>query len=127
MEVVLPLRDGPFFLAELRARTTTTGELQVESGRLVSTLATILKPEDVTAVKAAIGERAYVPLGALAATGVTIDYDPVSNDLRLQVDPGKRAPRSISAVGTPAGSEPGVRGAKRGQRLRQPAQQPRLR
>jgi len=106
VEVVLPLRDGPFFLAELRARTTTTGELQVESGRLVSTLATILKPEALAAVKAAIGERAYVPLGALAGTGVSVDYDPVSNDLRLQVDPGKRAPRSISAVGTPQEASP---------------------
>ena len=57
-------------------------------------------------VKAAIGERAYVPLGALAGTGVSIDYDPVSNDLRLQVDPGKRAPRSISAVGTPQEASP---------------------
>lgn len=106
VEVVLPLRDGPFFLAELRVRTTATEGLQVESARLVSTLATILKPEALAAVTAAIGDRAFVPLGDLASTGVTIDYDPVSNDLRLQVEPGKRAPRSISAVGTPQQASP---------------------
>lgn len=106
VEVVLPLRDGPFFLAELRARSTTTDGLQVESARLVSTLAAILKPEVLAAVTAAIGGRAYVPLGALAGSGVAIGYDPVSNDLRLQVDPGKRAPRSISAVSTPQEASP---------------------
>lgn len=99
IEIVLPLRDGPFLVAELRTRSTGSGEMQVESDRLVSALRPMLKPEALQGVEAAIAGRAFVPLEALDGSGVTIRFDPVSNDLQLEVEPGKRAPRPISVIG----------------------------
>ena len=106
VEIVLPLRDGPYILAELRARPSPDGALQVEGERLVTTLAAILKPEALAMVTARVAGQSFVALDAFDGAGVAIDYDPVGNELRLQVAPEKRAARPISVIGTPAEASP---------------------
>ena len=101
VEIVLPLRDGPFLLAELRTRSNAGSEMQVESARLVETLRPILKPEVMKAVEMAVAGRPFVPTGELGDSGVAIHYDGVANELRLETDPGQRSPRPISVVSTP--------------------------
>lgn len=101
IEIVLPLRDGPFLLAELRTQSTTSGEMQVEGARLVESLRPMLKPKTMKAVESAVAGQPFVPVGELADSGVAIRYDGVANELRLEVDPGQRSPRPISVIGTP--------------------------
>jgi P pilus assembly protein, porin PapC len=101
IEIVLPLRDGPFLLAELRTRSAGGAEMQVDAERLVDALKPLLKPDAIQEIEHAVGGRSFVPLDALAGAGVTLHFDPSANALQLEVEDGKRTPRPISVVGVP--------------------------
>lgn len=104
VEIVLPLRDGPFLLTEVRVRSNGgTDEMQVEAERLLQALRSMLKPDVLAAIERVIAGRTFIPLDALNGTGVTLSFDPIASELRFAADPDARAPRRISAIGSPDG------------------------
>lgn len=106
VEIVLPLRDGPFLVGEIRSRSSADGNLQVESEPLIQILRSILRPDSLTGLQQATSGKPFVSVAALNEGPVKIVYDPIANELHLDVAPSAREPQSVSIVGNPDDARP---------------------
>ncbi|WP_027134081.1 fimbria/pilus outer membrane usher protein [Geminicoccus roseus] len=86
IEMALPLRDGDFYLGDVRARLAADGSgASFERARVLELARPVLAPEAYARLAAALGDAEFVPAATASAGQIAVLFDPAAVDLRLDV------------------------------------------
>ncbi len=97
IEMALPLRDGEFYLGDLRTRLAPAGDAaSFERVRALELVWPVLGADAYERLADALGDAEFVPARTTPGDGVAVLFDPAAVELRLDVPVEQRGSEVIS-------------------------------
>ena len=98
MEVVVPLKDGSFYVGDVPVRVAADQSVVVPVRPFLAAAAKVLRPETVARLKSALGDAEAASPAAFHAAGVDLAFDPLKVELALSAGIDQRARGAVSVL-----------------------------
>ena len=100
MIIVAPLRDDQVLLGDVEVQIGVDDSIEVSASQVLELLSRALDPNVLEQLRPLDVPGVFVPLDRFAVVGLPITFDPRLLELRVQVAPSARGPRSIPVSNT---------------------------
>lgn len=98
MEMVVPLKEGSFYVGDVPVRISADQSVEVPVGPFLAAAAKVLRPEVVAKLRATLAGKDSAPLEAFRVGGIGLAFDPLKVELILDAGIDQRARGAVSVL-----------------------------